>query len=155
MWTIVKEVGNSILDGRDLSTLTLPIDLFEPCSFLEKMCVSWSYAPTFLTAAAHATDPVERLKLVMSFVLAGIHLAPAARKPYALQPPLGRSLTLFPGSTLSSARPTRPTLPTALRSSVSKYLITLRSPPGKSPAPRTSIIFTDTVKLPPLPAATR
>lgn len=82
VWTIVKEVGNSILDGRDLSTLTLPIDLFEPCSFLEKMCVSWSYAPTFLTAAAHATDPVERLKLVMSFVLAGIHLAPAARKPF-------------------------------------------------------------------------
>lgn len=87
MWTIVKEVGNSILDGRDLSTLTLPIDLFEPCSFLEKMCVSWSYAPTFLTTAAHATDPVERLKLVMCFVLAGIHLAPAARKPYASESP--------------------------------------------------------------------
>ena len=82
VWTILKEVGNSILDGRDLSTLTLPIDLFEPCSFLEKMCVSWSFAPTYLTAAARTTDPLERFKLVLCFVLAGIHLAPAARKPY-------------------------------------------------------------------------
>lgn len=82
VWTILKEVGNSILDGRDLSTLTLPIDLFEPCSFLEKMCVSWAFAPTYLTAAARTTDPLERFKLVMCFVLAGIHLAPAARKPF-------------------------------------------------------------------------
>lgn len=82
VWTIIKEVGNSILDGRDLSTLTLPIDLFEPCSFLEKMTISWSYAPVYLTAAARTTDPLERFKLVISFVIAGIHLAPAARKPF-------------------------------------------------------------------------
>ncbi len=71
------------MEGRELTNLTLPVTLFESSSFLEKMSQSWLFAPTYLSRAALAKDPVERMKLVVTFLIAGIHFAPAERKPYA------------------------------------------------------------------------
>jgi len=82
VWEMIKMVGSSLLEGRDLTTLTLPIQLFEPKSFLEKITEGWAYAPTFLTKAALTTDPIERFKLVITFVVAGMHLTPSFRKPF-------------------------------------------------------------------------
>jgi hypothetical protein len=82
VWEMVKEVGNTLMDGRELVNITLPIQLFEAKSFLAKMTEGWAYAPTFLTRAALTSDPVERLKFVMCFVVAGIHLTPTYRKPF-------------------------------------------------------------------------
>jgi len=82
VWELVKTVGNSLMEGRELTNLTLPVTLFEPSSFLEKMSQSWLMAPTYLTKAALTKDPVERMKLVVTFLVAGIHFAPAERKPF-------------------------------------------------------------------------
>jgi len=82
VWDLVKDIGNSLMEGRELSNLTLPIQLFEPKSFLERMTESWLFAPIYLTRAALTTDPVERLKYVVAFFLAGIHFAPSERKPF-------------------------------------------------------------------------
>jgi hypothetical protein len=82
VWEMIKEVGNSLMDGRELANITLPIQLFEAKSFLEKMTEGWAYAPTYLTRAALTHDPLERFKNVITFVVAGIHLTPAFRKPF-------------------------------------------------------------------------
>jgi hypothetical protein len=49
---MIKEVGNSLMDGRELANITLPIQLFEPKSFLQKLTEGFAYAPTYLTRAA-------------------------------------------------------------------------------------------------------
>lgn len=59
---MIKEVGNSLMDGRELANITLPIQLFEAKSFLEKMTEGWAYAPTYLTRAAHIFSVVVRLQ---------------------------------------------------------------------------------------------
>eukprot|EP01132_Coremiostelium_polycephalum_P003275 gene3275-4102_t len=92
-WELVKSVGNSIIEGKELVNTTLPIALFEARSFLEKLTDTWCYAPTYLNRAAEATDPVERLKYVISFTISGLHLTSTLTKPF--NPLLGET---FQGS---------------------------------------------------------
>jgi len=52
IWDVIKELGHSVFEGRELTEISLPIYLFEPKSFLAKMTEGWCYAPTFLSKAA-------------------------------------------------------------------------------------------------------
>jgi len=82
-WEVVKGLGNSILEGKELVSTTLPIHLFEPRSFLERLTDLWAYAPRYLPqAAAIKGDPVERMKHVIAFAVSGLHLLTTARKPF-------------------------------------------------------------------------
>jgi len=82
-WEVVKGLGNSILEGKELVSTTLPIHLFEPRSFLERLTDVWAYAPRYLTRAAETKgDPVLRLKYVIAFAVSGLHLLTTARKPF-------------------------------------------------------------------------
>lgn len=80
---LVKQLLRQVLSGRlNLINISLPVRLFEPRSYLEKLADVW-VTTRFLHRAAAAHDPVERLKLVAAFFVSGIHLAFAAwRKPF-------------------------------------------------------------------------
>jgi hypothetical protein len=54
----------------DLLKLSLPVKLFEPRSYLQKLADPWVY-PRLLRAAAEATSPEERLKWTAAFFIAG------------------------------------------------------------------------------------
>jgi len=97
-WELLKGVGNSLLEGKDLVNTTLPIHLFEPRSFLERLTDTWAYAPRFLSAAGASVDPVERLKNVVAFAISGLHLLSTSRKPF--NPIIGETYqALFPDGT--------------------------------------------------------
>ncbi|KAF2074806.1 hypothetical protein CYY_003909, partial [Polysphondylium violaceum] len=92
-WELVKSVGNSIIEGKELTNTTLPISLFEPRSFLEKLSDTWGYSPIYLNQAANCKDPLERFKLVIAFTISGLHLTQTLTKPF--NPLLGET---FEGS---------------------------------------------------------
>ncbi len=48
----LKQVGQNILSGTDLTRVALPIHFFEARSFLERLADGFSFAPTFLSKAA-------------------------------------------------------------------------------------------------------
>ncbi|KAG2433146.1 hypothetical protein HYH02_012847 [Chlamydomonas schloesseri] len=79
----VKSMGKRLLTGNvNLINTPFPVNIFEPRSYLEKLADVWVY-PRYLTAAAQATDPVERMKLVTTWFIAGLHHAFANwRKPF-------------------------------------------------------------------------
>ncbi|EFA85771.1 oxysterol binding family protein [Heterostelium album PN500] len=81
-WELVKSAGNSLIEGKELVNTSLPIALFEPRSFLEKLTDTWCYAPVYLSKAAAAVDPVERLKYVVAFTMSGLHLTSTLTKPF-------------------------------------------------------------------------
>ena len=51
-WDVVKQVGAALWEGKDLVTVTLPVYLFEPRSFLERLADGFSFAPIYLKQAA-------------------------------------------------------------------------------------------------------
>jgi hypothetical protein len=65
-------MGQQVLSGRltNLVNAPFPVNAFEPRSYLQKMSDFWAH-PQLLAGAATATDPLERLKLLAAFLVAG------------------------------------------------------------------------------------
>jgi hypothetical protein len=90
---VLKQLGQNILEGKDLTKIALPVYLFEPRSFLERLADGFSFAPHFLRKAAEAKDALERLKYVIAFSVAGLHLTATQKKPF--NPILGETHQAF------------------------------------------------------------
>jgi len=58
------------------------VHIAEPRSYLQRIADSWCYAPIFLNKAANHENPVERMKNVMTFALAGLSNTCVPKKPF-------------------------------------------------------------------------
>ncbi len=76
MVNIVKSAASkNLFEGKDIVSVSLPIEVSEPRSLLERFTDMWSSCPHYLTLAASASDPIERLKYVVCFAISGIHMS--------------------------------------------------------------------------------
>lgn len=66
---LLKKIGSNIIKGKSVMGISLPIEIFETRSTLERFACSFVFAPDFLTKAALADDPVETLKYCQTFLL--------------------------------------------------------------------------------------
>eukprot|EP01103_Thecamoeba_quadrilineata_P012075 TRINITY_DN3028_c0_g1_i3.p1 TRINITY_DN3028_c0_g1~~TRINITY_DN3028_c0_g1_i3.p1 ORF type:complete len:132 (-),score=18.65 TRINITY_DN3028_c0_g1_i3:856-1215(-) len=82
VWELLKQLGNNITQGHNILNVSLPVKIFEPRSYLERLVDAWIYAPVFLTKAANTTDPIERLKLVATFAISGFSNTCHQKKPF-------------------------------------------------------------------------
>ncbi|KAI8464605.1 MAG: hypothetical protein J3K34DRAFT_371908, partial [Monoraphidium minutum] len=68
----VKSMGRQILAGNlNLVNTSFPVLMFEPRSYLQKLADPWVY-PDYINAAAAASDPLDRMKLLTTWVVAGM-----------------------------------------------------------------------------------
>lgn len=75
MVRIVKQAASkNIFEGKDIVSVSLPIEVSEPRSLLERFTDMWGSATHFLSLAGSAGDPLEKLKYVMCFAISGIHM---------------------------------------------------------------------------------
>lgn len=65
---IVKQIGANIISGKSILNVSLPVDIFESRSLLERSASSFGYAPKFLKPVAEA-DVLTQIKAVTGFVL--------------------------------------------------------------------------------------
>ncbi|GIL82684.1 hypothetical protein Vretimale_8263 [Volvox reticuliferus] len=97
----VKSMGKRLITGNiNLINTPFPVNIFEPRSYLEKLADVWVY-PRYLADASQSSDPVERMKLVTTWFVAGLHHAfENWRKPF--NPILGETwqATLSDGTTM-------------------------------------------------------
>ena len=86
----VKKAGLQVLQGADLTKISLPIEVFEPRSFLERLPLELVHAPRLLNLAATARTDLERFQLCVAFMISGRNTtACSADKP--LNPCLGET----------------------------------------------------------------
>lgn len=65
IWGLLKSLGSHILrEGVNLTRITLPIRVFEPRSFLQRLTDNWAYVH-LLDQAADAADPAERMRYLV------------------------------------------------------------------------------------------
>jgi hypothetical protein len=82
VWDIVKGLGSRLLrDGLNLTRTSLPVAVFEPRSFVQRVADNWAYLGLLDAAASHP-DPVERLRLVTAFVVGGLSRQTSTLKPF-------------------------------------------------------------------------
>lgn len=110
LWDLISSIGKNVVNRKNLAGVSLPVTVFEPRSYLQRLLDGWWAAPVFLKKAAgkrffhlhssiywtksfinlhctylcntEATDPVERFKYVMTFAVAGFHNTCAQLKPF-------------------------------------------------------------------------
>lgn len=72
---IMKSLGKKLITGKfDLLKISLPVKIFEPRSYLQKLCDPLAF-PSIIQKAVVATNPEERLKWVVTYFVAGYHRA--------------------------------------------------------------------------------
>eukprot|EP01100_Stratorugosa_tubuloviscum_P008315 TRINITY_DN345_c4_g1_i1.p1 TRINITY_DN345_c4_g1~~TRINITY_DN345_c4_g1_i1.p1 ORF type:complete len:361 (-),score=190.07 TRINITY_DN345_c4_g1_i1:115-1197(-) len=81
-WDLIKQMGQNLTQGASVINISMPVRLFEPRSYLQRITDGWCYAPVYLTRAANASDPVERLKCVVTFAIAGLSNTCTQLKPF-------------------------------------------------------------------------
>ena len=65
IWGLLRNLGSHILrEGVNLTKITLPIRVFEPRSFLQRLADNWGYVH-LLEQAADAADPAERMRYLV------------------------------------------------------------------------------------------
>ena len=79
---IVKQVGKNVIAGRDLLTITFPVRSSAPISMIEYTSRQNSYGPVFMTRASESADPVERMRLIMTWNIACQHTMSGFLKPF-------------------------------------------------------------------------
>ena len=52
-------MGSNLMKGKSVLSISLPIDVFEPRSNLERYAYSFCFAPIYLEKAAQLTNPVD------------------------------------------------------------------------------------------------
>lgn len=77
---MISQILKRLFGGPPVS---LNVKIFEPKSTLQRNIESWSYAPVYLKkASARDITPIERMKLVTSFSVAGLILTCKQLKPF-------------------------------------------------------------------------
>ena len=94
---LIKDALSSILksvsEGRGVVGASLPIRIFEPRSLIERISDLWMCAPNYLIPATQTTDPVARMKNVVSMVIGALCLTAKQLKPF--NPILGETYQAY------------------------------------------------------------
>ncbi|EIE27493.1 hypothetical protein COCSUDRAFT_21423 [Coccomyxa subellipsoidea C-169] len=82
IWDLLKNLGSHLLrEGVNLTKVSLPVKVFEPRSFLQRITDNWAYID-LLEKAVDATDPIKRMQYVVGFVIGGLRRQTSTLKPF-------------------------------------------------------------------------
>lgn len=98
---IVKQLGRTIFSGKfNIGSVSFPISCMSHQSILYLIATMSIHSPIYMTRAAQATDPVERMKFVLVTSISFLQPCHVFDKP--LNPILGETLqgTLIDGTTV-------------------------------------------------------
>ena len=88
---LLKQAVKGIFQKGGFIRISLPVRVFEPRSTLDRIADGWRTAPTYLAkAAACNSDPIARMKWVMTFAVSGLYCMVTHLKPF--NPLLGETL---------------------------------------------------------------
>ena len=65
---LLKKLGTNLIQAKSLTQVSLPIDVFETRSNLERFAFSFVFGPHYLEKAAQTKDPVLQMKYTMVFL---------------------------------------------------------------------------------------
>lgn len=95
---LLKSIGKTLLQGKSLVSISIPCRIFEPRTALQRILDCCGFKCAYLTKAAKCPDPVERMKYVITSIVAGFHLQIKQLKPF--NPILGETFqATYPNGT--------------------------------------------------------
>ena len=81
-FTLVKKAGSNLFKGKSVLDVSLPISVFEPCTSLERLARLCQYCPAMISPLPQIPDPLERMKRLMAWTIASMHIGISQAKPF-------------------------------------------------------------------------
>ena len=79
---LIKKLGSNILHGKSLMNISMPVSISDKCSVLQRTAIDFTYAPIYMEKVYQTEDPIEKMKYVVGFYIAGLHLNLSQKKPF-------------------------------------------------------------------------
>jgi hypothetical protein len=79
---ILRQLGSCLLSGRSIMTISLPVNVFDNRTILQRTAQTFGYAPFFLEKGGITADPLEQFKLAITFWVTTMHLQTGQEKPF-------------------------------------------------------------------------
>ena len=92
---ILKQIGTNLLKGKSIMSMSLPVDIFDNKSLLERIAGSFGYVPILFKKAAESKDELQQIKLVSVFLSTVNLLQMKLEKPF--NPILGETFQGYLG----------------------------------------------------------
>lgn len=82
MGYLLKKLGSNIIQGKSIMNISMPVDIFDKTSFLERIAYSFTNAPLFLEKAAQSNDLLFQMKMCSGFLISLLHMSLNQEKPF-------------------------------------------------------------------------
>lgn len=69
LMSMLKRIGSNLLRGKSIMNISMPVEIFETKSFLQRISRGFGYAPQFMSKAAQTKDIAEQLKWSLALIL--------------------------------------------------------------------------------------
>jgi hypothetical protein len=79
---LIKTLGSNILRGKSLMNISMPVTIFDKATMLQRAAIDFTYAPIYMKKVYETEDPVDKMKYVVAFYVAGLHLNLSQKKPF-------------------------------------------------------------------------
>ena len=78
---ILKELGGNFMSGKSLLSVSLPVNIFEPRSLLERSAAEFGCLPKYLKPVA-LKDALTQMKAIVGFMTSVFSLGLIMQKPF-------------------------------------------------------------------------
>jgi len=93
-WDIIKQIGRKIISGDfNLTTISFPIRVMIPKTILQSIADALFQYPIYLQIASEKTDPIERMKYVLTATISCFPSTTCFLKP--LNPIIGETFEMY------------------------------------------------------------
>lgn len=79
---LLRKIGKNLLSGKSIMNISMPIEVFDTTSFLERLAYSLTHVPLFLEKAAKTTDIIQQMNYVCAAFLSTLHMTISQIKPF-------------------------------------------------------------------------
>ena len=79
---LLRKIGKNLLTGRSIMNISMPIDIFDTTSFLERIAYSFTHIPIFLEKAAKTTDIIQQMNYICAAFISTLHMSIDQIKPF-------------------------------------------------------------------------
>lgn len=93
---LLKEMGSNLLKGKSIMSVSLPINIMEPKTMLQRLAEIYSYLPCYAEKIYKEKDPIDRMKWYLAYSIAALYGNLEQKKP--LNPVWGETYQGYLGS---------------------------------------------------------
>ena len=79
---LLRKIGKNLLSGKSIMSISMPIEIFDTMSFLERIAYSFTHMPLFLEKAAKTTDMIQQMNYICAAFMTTMHMTLDQIKPF-------------------------------------------------------------------------